>query len=167
MPPSGRAPSSWADRIALTIATGAGVGYAPIASGTWGSLPGVAFAWLLAAWAGGWAVAAGAAAFAAVGTWAADRTARLAGSKDPRHVVVDEIAGQLVTLAFLPLTPRVLIAGFLLFRVLDVWKPWPADRLEGLPGGSGIMADDLMAGLYGNLLLQAIAAWRPAWLGIA
>ena len=107
------------------------------------------------------------AVFAAVGIWAADRTARLAGSKDPRHVVVDEIAGQLVTLAFLPLTPRVLIAGFLVFRVLDVWKPWPADRLEGLPGGSGIMADDLMAGLYGNLILQAIAAWRPAWLGIA
>ena len=167
MPPSGRAPSSWADRIALAIATGAGVGYAPIASGTWGSLPGVALAWLLATWAGGWAVAAAAAAFAAAGVWAAGRTARLASSKDPRHVVVDEIAGQLVTLAFLPLTPRVLIAGFLIFRVLDVWKPWPADRLEGLPGGSGIMADDLMAGLYGNLILQAIAAWRPAWLGIA
>lgn len=167
MPPSGTAFRSWADPVAMAIATGGGCGYAPIAPGTWGSLPGLAIAWLLASWAGGWAVAAGAAVFAVVGIWAAGRAAELSDSKDPRHVVVDEIAGQLVTLAFVPLTPRVLILGFLLFRVLDVWKPWPADRLENLPGGSGIMADDLMAGLYGNLVLQAIAAWHPAWLGFA
>jgi phosphatidylglycerophosphatase A len=112
-------------------------------------------------------VAAGAVVFALGGVWAADRAARLFGAKDPRQIVVDEIAGQMVTLAFLPVAPSVLAAGFFLFRALDVWKPWPADRLEALPGGSGIMADDLMAGLYGNLILQVIVAMRPGWLGLA
>ena len=80
---------------------------------------------------------------------------------------MDEIAGQMVTLAFLPTGARMLVAGFFVFRVLDVWKPWPANRLENLPGGSGIMADDLMAGIYGNLILRLIAHWQPGWLGVA
>jgi phosphatidylglycerophosphatase A len=151
----------------MILATGCGIGYAPVASGTWGSLPGLAAAWALDRWAGGWAVAAGAALVALFGIWAAGRAAEFLGAKDPRQVVVDEIAGQLVTLAFLPAAPGVLVAGFFLFRALDVWKPWPANRLEALPGGSGIMADDLMAGLYGNLVLQVIAAWHPGWLGLA
>jgi phosphatidylglycerophosphatase A len=151
----------------MVLATGFGTGYAPFAPGTWGSLPGLAAAWLLGRWAGGWAVAGGAVAFALIGVWAADRAAGLLGAKDPRRVVIDEIAGQMVTLAFLPVAPAVLAAGFVLFRALDVWKPWPADRLEALPGGSGIMADDLMVGLYGNLMLQVIVAWRPGWLGLA
>lgn len=167
MPPSGGTPLPWADRIAMLLATGAGIGYAPFASGTWGSLPGVAAAWLLWRLGGGWAVAAGAAFFAIAGIAAAERASRILGTKDPRQVVVDEIAGQLVTLAFLRPTAGVLVAGFLLFRALDVWKPWPANRLESLPGGSGIMADDLMAGLYGNLVLHAVAAWHPGWLGLA
>jgi phosphatidylglycerophosphatase A len=167
VPPSGVTRLSWTDRIAMLLATGAGIGYAPFASGTWGSLPGVAAAWLLWKLAGGWGVAAGAAGFAIAGIWAAGRASRVLGTKDPRQVVVDEIAGQLVTVAFLRPTAGVLIAGFFLFRLLDVWKPWPADRLEALPGGSGIMADDLMAGLYGNLVLHVIAAWHPGWLGLA
>jgi len=167
VPPSVRASRSWADRIALLFATGFGIGYAPFASGTWGSLPGLAVAWIVGRWAGGWAVAGGAVILAIVGVWTADRAARLLDAKDPSQVVIDEIAGQVVTLAFLPVAPRVLVAGFFLFRALDVWKPWPADRLEALPGGSGIMADDLMVGLYGNLILQGIVAWRPAWLGLA
>ncbi|HEX4823379.1 MAG TPA: phosphatidylglycerophosphatase A [Candidatus Polarisedimenticolaceae bacterium] len=153
------------DRIALALATGLGIGYASVAPGTWGSLPGVALAALLTRWAGGWAVLGGATVVAAVGLWAADRAARRLGETDPGQVVVDEIAGQMVTLAFLPCTARVLVAGFFVFRALDVWKPWPANRLEALPGGSGIMADDLMAGLYGNLLLHLIAHWQPGWLG--
>jgi len=82
-------------------------------------------------------------------------------------VVVDEIAGQMVALLFLPFTARVLLAAFLIFRVLDVLKPWPARRLEDVSGGSGIMADDLMVGLYANLALHGFALWHPAWLGIA
>lgn len=167
MPPSVPSERSAADRIALPIATGLGIGYAPIASGTWGSLPGLVLAWGLNRWGGAWGVAGAAVAVALLGTWAAGRAIGVFGVKDPRQVVVDEIAGQLVTLAFLPINARTLIAGFLLFRALDVWKPWPANRLESLPGGSGIMADDLMAGLYGSLILHGVAAWRPEWLGLA
>ena len=92
---------------------------------------------------------------------------RCFGEKDPGRVVVDEIAGQMVALLFVRPTALVLLAAFLLFRVLDVLKPWPARRLEDLPGGSGIMADDLMAGLYANLILHGLALWRPDWLGLA
>lgn len=155
------------DRLALLVATGFGAGYGPVAPGTWGSLPGLALAWGLTRACGPWAVAAGASLIAAVGVWAAGRAESLIGEKDPGRVVVDEIAGQMVTLCFLPPTGSALVAGFLLFRALDVLKPWPARRLEGLPGGSGIMADDLMAGLYANLLLHGLALWRPSWLGLA
>src|SRR5262249_36973612 len=153
-------------RVAMTLATGFGTGYGPIAPGTWGSLPGLALAWGLARGIGAWGVLAGAIVFALVGIWAAGRAEALLGEKDPGRVVIDEIAGQMVTLLFVRPTPAVLVAGFLVFRILDVLKPWPARRLEDLPGGSGIMADDLMAGLYANLILHGLAFWRPAWLGL-
>ena len=156
-----------ADRIAIVVATGLGTGYGPLVPGTWGSIPGVALGWLVERRAGGWGVAAAACVAALFGTWAAGRAERYWGEKDPGRVVVDEIAGQLVTLCFLPATPQVLLAGFVVFRVFDIVKPWPARRLESLPGGSGIMADDLMAGLYANLILQGLAALSPALLGVA
>jgi phosphatidylglycerophosphatase A len=87
--------------------------------------------------------------------WASSRLARNMAVEDPGVVVIDEVVGQWVTLLFLPFTPAVAAAGFVLFRVLDVFKPWPARQLESLPGGWGIMGDDLMAGIYGNLLLPA------------
>jgi phosphatidylglycerophosphatase A len=156
-----------ADRVAMLVATGFGAGYGPIAPGTWGSLPGIAAAWGLDRWGGAWAAAAGSAGVAATGVWAASRAEALLAEKDPGLVVVDEIAGQMVTLLFIPMTPPVLLVGFLLFRVLDILKPWPANRLEALPGGSGIMADDLIVGLYANLILHGLALWRPVWLGLA
>lgn len=166
MPPS-PSPASPADRVALFLATGFGTGYGPVAPGTWGSLPGLALAFGLDRLAGSWAVLAGAAVAALAGVWAAGRAETLFGEKDPGPVVIDEIAGQMVTLLFLPVTGPALLLGFMLFRVLDVLKPWPAFRLEELPGGSGIMADDLMVGVYGNLILHGIAHWRPVWLGLA
>ena len=86
---------------------------------------------------------------------ASTRLARSLGKKDPGVVVVDEVVGQWVSLLFLPFTPAVAAAGFVLFRVLDVFKPWPARQLESLPDGWGIMSDDVMAGIYANLLLHA------------
>jgi len=151
----------------MILATGFGAGYGPIAPGTWGSLPGLGLAFGLDRWAGPWAVLGGVLFFAVAGIWAAGRVENLLGEKDPGRVVVDEIAGQMVTLLFLPLTLPSLVVAFFLFRVLDVFKPWPARRLENLPGGSGIMADDLMVGLYGNLILHGLVFWRPAWLGLA
>lgn len=156
-----------ADRIAMAVATVFGVGYAPVASGTFGSVPGVLLSWGLGRTGGPWAVVAVLAVLVPVGIWAADRAAALLGATDPKPVVIDEVAGQLVTLAFLPPSWPALAAGFFVFRALDVWKPFPADKLESLPGGSGIMADDLMAGLYGNLLLHLAAWFFPGWMGPA
>jgi len=151
----------------MLLATGFGAGYGPIAPGTWGSVPGLAFVWGLDRLGGHWAVLGGASFFAVAGVWAAGRAEALLGEKDPGRVVVDEIAGQMVALVFLPVTARVLFVAFLLFRALDVLKPWPAHRLEDLSGGSGIMADDLMVGLYANLILRGLVLWRPVWLGLA
>ena len=151
----------------MILATGFGTGYGPIAPGTWGSLPGLGLAFGLDRCAGRWAVLGGGLFFAVAGVWAAGRAEALLGEKDPGRVVVDEIAGQMVTLLFLPTTMPMLVVAFLVFRVLDVFKPWPARRLEDLPGGSGIMADDLMVGLYANLILHGLALWRPVWLGLA
>jgi phosphatidylglycerophosphatase A len=80
-------------------------------------------------------------------------------------VVIDEVAGMLMTLAFLPVTPAGAVVGFLLFRVLDVFKPWPARGFESLPGGLGVMADDGMAGIYGNLIMRLLILLLPhGWL---
>jgi phosphatidylglycerophosphatase A len=93
--------------------------------------------------------------------WAADRAAGQFGRKDPGPVVIDEVAGQLVTLAFTGAGLGGAFAGFLLFRLFDIIKPWPANRFEALPGGTGIVADDLMAGVYANLILQVAIRLAP------
>ena len=93
---------------------------------------------------------------AVAGVFASDEASRRAGNEDPRFVVVDEIAGQLLTYLFLPIQAVNLICGFAVFRIFDIWKPFPIRRLERLKGGVGIMADDLMAGVYGNLALQIL-----------
>ncbi len=91
-----------------------------------------------------------------VGTLAADRASRDSGNEDPSVVVIDEVAGQLLTFLFLPVNAFNLIFGFVAFRIFDIWKPYPIRKLESLKHGVGIMADDLLAGVYGNLVLQAI-----------
>jgi phosphatidylglycerophosphatase A len=83
--------------------------------------------------------------------------------KDPGAVVIDEVLGMLVTLAFLDVTIAGALAGFIVFRLLDVWKPFPAARLEHLHGGPGIMLDDAMAGVYANLILRVLMV---AWPGV-
>ena len=90
-----------------------------------------------------------------VGVVASTRVARGVGLEDPGIVVVDEVVGMWTSLLFLPFTPATAIAGFVLFRIMDVFKPYPARQFESLPGGWGIMTDDLMAGIYANLLLRA------------
>jgi len=154
-------------RVALAVATCLGIGRAPLAPGTAGSVPGVALAFVLAYVAGPWAVVLVLVAVVAVGTWAADAVSRRLAHPDPSLVVVDEVAGQMLTLLFVPPTWQVLVLGFLLFRVFDILKPFPAGALERLPGGAGIMADDLAAGIYGNLLLQAAVRFAPGLMGTA
>lgn len=91
-----------------------------------------------------------------LGVLTSANVSRSAGVEDPQYVVIDEVAGQLLTFLFLPVTPLNLILGVVLFRTFDIWKPFPIRKLESLPGGIGIMADDLLAGVYGNLVLQLV-----------
>lgn len=155
------------DRARIALATGLGTGFAPFAPGTVGSVPGVLLYW--AAWTLGGSPAAVAAlvVVTVAGTWASDFAEAHFRAKDPGQVTVDEIAGQLLALLFVPPTPLRLLTGFVLFRAADVVKPFPARRFERLPGGAGIMADDLVAGLYANLALQAAVRFLPGFLGAA
>jgi phosphatidylglycerophosphatase A len=143
------------------LASGFGIGFAPIAPGTFGSLPGLLLAWGLVTLGGQVALAVGILVVIVAGTWSAHSLAERLGLKDPGVIVVDEIAGQMVTLLGIHLTAPALAGGFFLFRVFDVVKPPPARQLEGLPGGFGIMADDLAAGVYANLALRVALAWLP------
>lgn len=150
--------------IAIFIATFGYVGYFPIAPGTAGSLAALAL-YAVVRWTATPAVELSAIVVVfAVGIWAATGTERALNRKDPGPVVIDEVLGMLVTLAFMPLSWWGIAAGFVLFRIFDVIKPFPAGRLEHLPGGLGIMADDAMAGLYGQLVMRVAIAMWPAWL---
>ena len=102
----------------------------------------------------------------AIGIWAANQAETYFKRKDPGHVVIDEIAGQLVALLFMAPTPGRLIGGFFLFRLFDILKPYPARRLEALPGGTGIMLDDLVAGAYANVALLGIVWFFPDLAGM-
>lgn len=170
--PESRTPRSAKDYLALAIAT-CGVGYLPLAPGTWGSLVGIGIYYLLQ-WLTfrliRWPIRANSvllispwsiflaveltviALLTLVGIWAASRTERLSGRKDPGKVVIDEVAGQLI--ALLPIVPRLgsgllsVVIAFVLFRFFDIVKPYPARRFEKLESGLGIMSDDIVAGLY-------------------
>lgn len=148
--------------IALALATSCGVGYIPFAPGTFGSAAGLLLWWVLPGTPTA-AVAATVVVFA-IGTWAASIVERHAGKTDPGIVVIDEVLGMLVTLLFNPVTWKGAVLGFLLFRVFDVIKPYPANRLERLHGGLGIMADDAMAGVYANIALRLAPLVVPVGL---
>ena len=151
-------------RLAVFLATVAYCGYFPIAPGTVGSAAGLVV-YLLVWWTRSpiVEVALIVATFAA-GVWAATHAERFFGGIDPGPVVIDEVLGMLVTLAFLPVGWTGALAGFFLFRVFDIIKPYPADRLEKFHGGFGIMADDAMAGVYANLSLRLLMWLLPAWI---
>jgi phosphatidylglycerophosphatase A len=147
-------------RAAALIATALGAGYSPVAPGTAGSLVGLALFWPLHALPLPAQLAALAVLFF-VGVKCAGVFAAQVGRKDPGLVVVDEVAGMWTALLLVPFTPLAAALAFAAFRVMDVLKPYPARQLEALPGGWGIMCDDLMAGVYANLLLQVLLrAWN-------
>jgi len=154
----GRAPAEGAPRradlLSIVVATGLGSGYAPFAPGTAGSAVGLLLFWPLHTQPAVIQIAAVVILFF-VGVVASTRVARGLGIEDPGIVVVDEVVGMWTSLLFLPFNPATAIAGFVLFRIMDVFKPYPARQFESLPGGWGIMTDDLMAGIYANLLLRA------------
>ncbi len=149
------------NKIALAISTWFGCGYAPKAPGTAGSLAAAALAALLW-WAFGWhpwAFGVLGAVTCVPAIWAAGVVVRSTGVKDPQFVVSDEVVGTWIALAGAShLTWISLAAGFGLFRLFDIWKPYPVRQLERLPGGWGIVADDVGAGFYAALVL-IIAGW--------
>jgi phosphatidylglycerophosphatase A len=99
----------------------------------------------------------------AIGVWAGTQAEHHFGGIDPGPIVLDEVVGMLITLAFLPVNLTGAIVGFLIFRVLDVVKPWPSAGFEKLPGGLGVMADDGMAAVYGNLIMRGLILLAPGW----
>jgi phosphatidylglycerophosphatase A len=148
-------------RVAVLIATWFGCGYSPKAPGTAGSAAAIGFAILLAEFAGwkGWYFAVLALIILPPSIRAATITAEVSGRKDPGIVVVDEVIGQWIALAGArSLNWKSYLFAFTLFRLFDIWKPPPVRQLEALPGGTGIIADDVMAGVYAALVLF-IAGW--------
>src|SRR5262245_53586076 len=143
------------NRLGVAIASAFGLGYAPIAPGTAGSAAGVVIYLLTAHWPLA-AQAALALGVTAVGVWSSHVAAAEFGRKDPSQAVIDEVAGQLVTMLGTGAGLKGALIGFVLFRAFDIIKPWPANKLEALPGGWGIMADDLMAAVYSCAILHAI-----------
>ena len=142
--------------LSLAVTTVFGLGYVPVAPGTFGSAAGLVVWALLPA-----SVVAQGVAIAVVlilGSWTGAAAERHFGQCDPGPIVIDEVMGMLVTLYFIPVGWVGAIVGFFVFRAVDVVKPYPADRLERLPGGLGVMADDLMAAIYANLALRAVLA---------
>jgi len=131
-----------------------GVGYAPVAPGTFGSAAGLALWAALPSSAGVQALTI--VIVLVVGTWSSHVAERHFGRTDPGQVVVDEVLGMLMTLFMNPVGWRGALLAFLFFRIADIVKPFPANRLERLPGGIGIMADDAMAAIYANLALRAV-----------
>jgi phosphatidylglycerophosphatase A len=167
------------DYFSLAITT-FGVGYIPIAPGTFGSAVGVliylAIEWIELnigiylldnGWRGeqitAWLHVINLTVFllfCLLGIWAATRAVRIFKDKDPQKAVVDEVIGQLIVFLFVPfaISWQLILAGFLLFRLFDIWKPYPIDSLQNLPAGIGVCADDILAGVYGGACLALIYA---------
>jgi len=176
-----RNPKGPLDYLSLGLTT-FGVGYLPIAPGTWGSAVGVgiylAAAHLVTSLALffrsdiaelGWnpflswvhsIVMVALLIFTLLGIWAAGRSTELFGDLDPSQAVVDEVVGQLIVFLFVPfgIGWPFILAGFLIFRLFDIWKPFPIDSLQALPGGIGVCADDILAGVYAGICLSIIYA---------
>jgi phosphatidylglycerophosphatase A len=179
--PAARSARTLKDYVALAIAT-CGVGYLPLAPGTWGSMVGLGIhvLWVsftlqvfdtdlfLAKYSLAvemdliWTTFRLLFMFAIVmvGIWAATRVEKLSEKKDASIVVIDEVAGQLITFSILPFAIstdwRILTVGFILFRIFDIWKPYPIRRLEKLETGLGVMADDVLAGVYAAIVLLPV-----------
>jgi phosphatidylglycerophosphatase A len=151
-------------RLAVFVATVAYCGYFPVAPGTIGSAAGL-IVYLLVWWAHS-PVLEVALIFVLFGggVWAGTTAERYFGGIDPGPIVIDEVVGMLITLAFIPVGWSAALAGFVLFRVFDVFKPYPAGRFEQLHGGLGVMADDAMAAVYANISLRALMWLLPAWI---
>jgi phosphatidylglycerophosphatase A len=144
----------------VLLATWFGSGLLPLVPGTWGSLAALPFAWAIVWYAGSYGLLAAGMAILAVGIWAGGVYAERTAAEDPGPVVIDEVAGQWLALVPAALDPLQFGIGFILFRIADILKPWPARWVEReLPGGLGIMIDDVIAAAYAALGLVILRVW--------
>jgi phosphatidylglycerophosphatase A len=142
------------------IATWFGSGLLPFAPGTWGSLAALPFAWVIHLWAGGAGLAIGAAVIFFAGLWASHVILKSSSISDPSYIVVDEVAAQWLVLAPFAVEPSIYLAGFLLFRLFDVVKVWPASAIDrDLKGAWGVMLDDIAAAAYAIAALYGLTQW--------
>ena len=153
--------------LAVSIATCGPIGYAPVAPGTAGSLAALVLVWALRAWAGPTTELAVLVLVTLGGIWAASVSESHFGKTDPGAVVIDEVAGMMVTLLWLPVSGIGMVVGFFAFRLFDIVKPFPARSAERLHGGIGIMADDLVAGLYAYLTVRLLGWAMPSLMFVA
>jgi len=152
--------SARASGAPLWLATWGGTGLLPWAPGTFAALTALPLAWLLTAAGGVWLLLTAALAVFVLGIWAAERYMAAVGIHDPTAVVIDEIAGQWLTLCVAPLEPVAYLVGFVLFRIFDVLKPWPASWLDRRVGGAfGVMIDDIAAAAYAGGALAVLVTW--------
>jgi phosphatidylglycerophosphatase A len=149
-------------RLAVVVCTFGYIGYFPVAPGTAGSVAGLVLYGLLRWLQAPPAVEAAVIALLfGIGVWSGTHAERYFGSTDPGPGVIDEVVGMLITLFMLPATWGIVIAGFFVFRVLDVVKPFPARRFESFHGGMGMMADDVMSALYANVAMRILLWIAP------
>lgn len=138
------------------FATLCGIGLIPFAPGTLASLAALPFAWLLLVTGDIDGLGTGIALAIAIGLWACDMTVNETGNPDPQQCVIDELAGQWIACMAAPLTLTGFAVAFVAFRVFDIWKPWPISAAEKAKGGMGVMADDLVAGLFALIVVVAV-----------
>jgi phosphatidylglycerophosphatase A len=145
-------------KMVLVLSSWFGSGFAPVAPGTFGTLAAIplvmGFGFL-----GPWAAFLCVVGISALAVWVSQKAESLFAKKDPSQVVIDEVAGLSVTMFLVPLSWLSICLGFFLFRFFDILKPWPVNRAEKLPGGFGIVLDDLVAGVYAQLFLRGILAF--------
>ncbi len=151
-------------RFAILLSSFFYSGYFPVAPGTAGSAAALVLFVLVRGSGSPVLEALVIAAVALVGTWSASITERHLARTDPGQIVIDEVLGMLLTLAFIPLRWPGVLLGFFVFRALDIVKPFPANVAERLHGGLGVMADDAIAGVYGNIIMRVAVLLLPAWL---
>jgi phosphatidylglycerophosphatase A len=147
------------DRLYLAYASGLYIGFIPGAPGTYASFATTLLYFFICRFYGGILPALHVSALCLIsltGILASAAISRRTGKEDPSYIVIDEVAGQLLTFLFLPVNFFNLAAGFVAFRVFDMWKPYPIRKLEAFENGVGVMADDLLAGVYGNVLLHIL-----------
>jgi phosphatidylglycerophosphatase A len=154
--------TQWGHRAATWVATGFGVGRAPVAPGTFGALLGVPLYLVFRELPVPLYAVAVLLLFAA-GVWVCGLAERQLNARDHESIVFDEIVGVLITLWLAPSGWAWLAVGFGLFRLFDIWKPFPIRRLERWPGGWGVMADDALAGVYGFIALQLLSRLGHAY----